>query len=160
MTPELSRVVAVDRLPHMLVVEATAAECAALAERLRIPAVHSLRCRFVLRRQGHVVEAQAELAAEVEQACVVSMEPVAQSVRESVTLRFVPEGHEGADDDPESPDEIPYTGSAIDLGEAATEQLALALDPYPRDPDAVLDPSAVDGAGGAMAGLAGLRLKQ
>ncbi len=32
----------------------------------------------------------------------------------------------------------PFVDGTLDLGEAAAEQLALALDPYPRAPDAVL----------------------
>ena len=50
-------------------------------------------------------------------------------------VHFVPEGTESEDDDPDLPDEIPYPAGAIDLGEAAIQQLALALDPYPRRPD-------------------------
>ena len=38
---------------------------------------------------------------------------------------------EGADD-PDHPDELPYDGASLDLGEATVEQLALGLDPYPR----------------------------
>jgi len=33
-------------------------------------------------------------------------------------------------------DVIGYEGGAIDLGEAVAETLALALDPFPRSPDA------------------------
>ena len=33
-------------------------------------------------------------------------------------------------------DEIDYEGSAVDLGEAAAQTLALALDPFPRSPTA------------------------
>ncbi len=143
MTPELSRRVGVDRLPASVTVEAVPAELTAVAARLRIPEVRMLRCRFSLRRRGAVVEADGVLDADVVQTCVVSLEPVEQHVSERFSLRFVPEGAEGADDDPESPDEIPYEGSTIDLGEAAAEQLGLALDPYPRHPDAALEP---DGA--------------
>ena len=160
MNLELSRMVAVDRLPAAMTVEATPAECAALAVRLRIPAVHALRCRFELRRQGDTVLAEATLDARVEQSCVVSLEPVAQTVQERVSLRFVPSVDEDADEDPEAPDELPYDGRTIDLGEAAAEQLALALDPYPRHPDAELDPAATEEPAGAFAGLGGLRLKQ
>ena len=49
-----------------------------------------------------------------------------------------PDGAESDDDDPEALDEITYADGMLDLGEAAAEQLALTLDPYPRAPDAVL----------------------
>lgn len=139
MTPELSRPVSAEQPPASVTVTATRAECAALAERLHIPAVKSLSCRFTLRARGTIVDAEGELDAHVVQSCVVSLEPVAQVVRERFALRFVPEGQEGDDGDPDSPDEIPYAGTRIDLGDAAAEQLALALDPYPRHLDAVVD---------------------
>lgn len=137
--PELSRPVSVNRLPHTVVVEANEAELAALARRLDIPAVLALRCRFELRSAGAAVLAQGVLAGRVVQSCVVTLEPVEQDVAEAFSLRFVPEGQESDDDDPEAPDEVPYQGARIDLGEAAAEQLALALDPYPRQPGAALD---------------------
>ena len=139
MTLELSRPVQVERAPESVLVEANAAECAALAGRLQVIEVRALRCRFGLRRQGAVVMSEGVLAAEVVQACVVTLEPVEQRVEERFTVHFVPEGQEGDDGDPEAPDEIPYAGGMIDLGEAAAEQLALALDPYPRAPGAVLE---------------------
>ena len=148
MTPELSRPVSAENPPAAVTVTATPAECAALAVRLHIPAVESMTCRFKLRARGTEVDAEGELDAAVVQSCVVSLEPVALAVRERFALRFVPEGAEGADDEPETPDEIPYAGTRIDLGEAAAEQLALALDPYPRHPDAVL---AAEGDGPAEA---------
>lgn len=159
MTPELSRPVPVDRLPATLMVRAEPPECAALAARLRIPSVDRLTCRFVLRRHGAVVVAEGVLEADVVQECVVSLDPVAQHVEDRFTIRFVPESPDAAADDadPDAPDEIPYTGSVIDLGEAAAEQLALALDPYPRHPDAVLDPAGTDADGPLAALLRGFK---
>ena len=159
MTPELSRPVAVDRLPPSLVVEATAPECLQLAQRLQVPEVRSLWCRFTLRRQGAVVTADGVLEADVVQSCVVSLEPVEQHVADRFTVRFVPSGRETDDEDPEAPDEIPYTGATIDLGEAAAEQLALSLDPYPRDPAAELDAAALDPEPAPLGALAMLRPK-
>ena len=159
MTPELSRLVAIDRLPAALLVETTGPERLALAARLRIPEVRSLQCSFTLRRQGIMLTADGVLEATVVQSCVVSLEPVVQRVEDRFTVRFVPQGQEGADDDPESPDEIAYAGSVIDLGEAAAEQLALSLDPYPRDPAAELDAAALDPEPAPFGGLAVLRPK-
>lgn len=135
---EFSRPERLDRLAAEVAVEATAQECRALARRLRIGAVHSLACHWRLRLRGAVVEAEGRLAAEVEQACVLTLEPVRQTVAERFEVRFVPAGTEADGDDPESPDELPYEGRTVDLGEAAAEQLALALDPYPHAPGAVL----------------------
>lgn len=123
---------------------ATPAECAALAERFGILAIASLQAELALRpdRDG-AIRAEGRLTAGVTQACVVSLEPVAQHVSAPVLLRFLPPGAT-PDDDPESPDEIETDGDMLDLGEAVAEQLALALDPYPRRPDAALPPEAND----------------
>lgn len=118
---------------------ASDAECAALALRLRLPAVRSLRCRFRLSPApaGRAL-ADAFLEAEIEQTCVVSLEDFPATIAERFAVRFVPEGAESDDPDPESVDEIPYQDGVLDLGEAAAVQLALALDPYPRAPGVVL----------------------
>ncbi|MBV8915510.1 MAG: DUF177 domain-containing protein [Acetobacteraceae bacterium] len=164
---ELSRPVALDRIGGAgaeFVVEAQPGELADLAKRMMIPAVNRLRCRFRLRREaGAVVEADGRLEAEVVQVCVLTLDEFPQEVSEDFGLQFVPAGTESDEPDPDSPDEIPYEGGVIDLGEAAAEQLALALDPYPKKPGAAEpDPGAEPGIedAGPFAGLAGLRRKQ
>lgn len=121
-----------------------------MALRLNIPAVDTLTCRFTLGVQGKAVMAAGELDARVVQDCVVTLEPVSQSVREAFAVRFVPEGEETDDDDPDSPDEVTYGGGRLDLGEAAVEQLALALDPYPRSPSSE---DGVEGDGERVSGI-------
>ena len=143
MTPELHRPLrwgAIGAAGREERVVATAAECAALARRFGIPGVGALAATLSLRhdRDG-AIRAEGRLEADVTQACVVSLEPVAQHVSAPLLLRFLPPGA-APDDDPESPDEIETDGDTLDLGEAVAEQLALALDPYPRRPDAALPP--------------------
>jgi uncharacterized metal-binding protein YceD (DUF177 family) len=123
------------RPPPALRVEATPAECAALARRLGLPSILSLSCRFRLAATGKgSVRAEGELEALVSQVCVVSGEVFEAPVRERFAVRFVPAGSENPDPDLEDDDEIPCPGETMDLGEAAAEQLALALDPYPHAP--------------------------
>lgn len=132
---------AVERL-----VEADAAECGKLADLFGLPAILALRGDFVLTHErGGVIGAGLRLRARVRQVCVVSLEAFDADVRESVALRFVPAANvkEGVEVelDPETlegPDEIFYGGDVIDLGGVLAEQLALALDPYPRKPGAAL----------------------
>jgi uncharacterized metal-binding protein YceD (DUF177 family) len=81
-----------------------------------------------------VVLARGALRAKVTQTCVVSLDDFDAPVEEVFQVRFVPAGQETDDMDPESDDEIPFEGNVIDLGEAAAEQLGLALDPFPRMP--------------------------
>ena len=138
MIPEFHRPISLDRIgPHGLdlTVEANAAECAALAIRMNLPAVLAMSCEFHLIREGRdVVLARGILRARVTQTCVISLEEFDAPVEEVFQVSFVPSGEETDDIDPESDDEIPFEGNSIDLGEAAAEQLGLALDPYPRMP--------------------------
>jgi uncharacterized metal-binding protein YceD (DUF177 family) len=137
MTAELSRPVALSKIRAKgltVVVQAIPEECAAVATRMGLPAIQSLECRFALSREadGVAILAEGHLRAEVTQTCVTSAEDFAANVEETFSLRFVPAGAESEDPDPDLPDEIPYDSDTIDLGEAAAEQLGLALDPWPR----------------------------
>lgn len=143
-TPEFSRRVPLSRLretAERITVEADAAECAALAARFAIPAIAALQCRFVLRRDADGgIAASGSLEAVVTQICVVSLEPFETPIAEEFAVRFVPAAQISEEigdlDDFDAPDEIGHDGAALDLGEAAAEQLALALDPWPRKPGA------------------------
>jgi uncharacterized metal-binding protein YceD (DUF177 family) len=142
MSVELHRPVLVGQIPSDgldILVEATAAECSALAMRMLLPEVHSLRCRFHLTRElGASVRAHGLLQARIVQTCVISLEDFETTVEERFSVRFVPSGTETDDPDPETEDEIPFENGVLDIGEAAAEQLGLALDPYPRIPNAAL----------------------
>ena len=160
MTPlELSRPVPADRVGpggYTVSVEATADECAAIARRLLVPSVASVRCDWSLRTAPHgVVEADGSLRARLHQDCVVSLEAFATELVEEFAVRFVPPGDESdAADDPDEPDELPMLDGTLELGEATVEQLALALDPYPRKPGAVLPEEAADEPDNPFAALA------
>jgi Large ribosomal RNA subunit accumulation protein YceD len=161
MTPELHRPLMVEKVgPAGLdyVVEANQDECAALAQRMKLPAVLSLTCRFRLERDlAGTLVARGHLIARIVQTCVVSLDDFTATVEDRFEVRCVPEGMESDDPDPEALDEIAYTGGIVDLGEAAAEQLALALDPYPRCPDAVLPDIEVEPEPHRFANLDALR---
>jgi uncharacterized metal-binding protein YceD (DUF177 family) len=143
MTPELSRPFAIDRMGEAtrVTVEATFAEREAVARRLGI------------------VQADGALQARVTQTCVVSNEDFDTEIAEDFDIRFVPEGMESDDIDLDAPDEIPYAGATIDLGEATTEQLALALDPFPKKPGAAVAAGAQEPMPGPFAAVARLPRK-
>ena len=147
-------------------VEADAGERAALARRFGLIAVDRLSASFAVRRDATGVFARGTLSGAVVQACSVTGEPVPARVEEAFELRFLPEPGEAADEielDADDCDTIFYRGGAIDLGEAAAETLALALDPFPRSPgaDAALRKAGVlseeDDPTGPFAALAKLR---
>jgi uncharacterized metal-binding protein YceD (DUF177 family) len=143
--PEFSRPLPVDQVGgHELVreIEATAAERAALAERLDLIALDSLTARLRLRRlAGGLIRVDGSFDAEVVQACVVTLAPVASRCAEAFTMLFgegaEPEAVHEIEVDGEAEDEPePVIDGRIDLGEAVVQQLAVSLDPYPRAPGA------------------------
>jgi uncharacterized metal-binding protein YceD (DUF177 family) len=146
--PEFHRPLTLDRMGatgFSQRIEATEAERAALAQRLGVPALGLLVCDFRLQREGQrVIAAGATIQARVTQVCVVSLDEFESDLRVEFRVRFVPAALESEEIDPEVEDEIPYDGGKIDLGEAVVQELALALDPYPRKPDAELPPEAAE----------------
>jgi hypothetical protein len=132
--------------------EPTRAAIAALAG---VRALPHLAATFDLARQGAGLKVTGEVAATVEQICVVTLEPMTSEVREPIDLAFVPPQagappEAAADDlDPVAEDEPEVLVDGVaDLGVAATEFLLLAIDPYPRKPDAVFEPPKTADPGG------------
>jgi uncharacterized metal-binding protein YceD (DUF177 family) len=112
-------------------------ERAAVADRLNLSSLDRLEAHAVLARDGQKVRATGRLKAALEQACVATGEPVPAHVDEAFELTFQPEPKVGGPDDEielgqADLDTVFHDGSAIDLGGAITDTLALALDPYPR----------------------------
>ncbi|MDF1748003.1 MAG: DUF177 domain-containing protein [Alphaproteobacteria bacterium] len=149
--PELSEVIEVDEIPSkglQVLLKADTAQREALARRFDILSVNSLSadCRLSMLAGGPMVRLQGTILAVVEQSCVVTQAPLKQSLSVPFSLEFAPpsmveENVELTLADADPPDVI--LEGKIDVGEAVAQQLALALDPYPRqdgvDLDQVLD---------------------
>ncbi len=126
-----------------ITVTATDEECSAVSSLFGLPAIATLSGRFVVtpERRGQF-RVHLEVTAAVTQTCVVTLEPVEQSIVEQATLILMP--HDIAartEERADEPDIIPVSGQNTDFGILLTEQLALALDPYPRKRDAELPPA-------------------
>ena len=135
--------------PVEVTISADAGERAGLAKLWSILEVKALTATFELRRwKRDGVRLKGRVTADLVQACVVTLEPVESHIDEPVEVVFVPEGSKLARLplasesgemllDPDGPDapEI-FTGDSVDAGEVAAEHVALAIDPYPRKPDA------------------------
>lgn len=126
----------------------TEAERTATARFLRLPEVKSLSAELTVRPwRGKGLSVIGSVVADVVQACIVSLEPVPESVDEPVDMRFLPPDAlpSAAFDleveiDPEAEDlPDPLTGDSIDLGAVVVEHLALGLDPYPRADGAIFE---------------------
>jgi uncharacterized metal-binding protein YceD (DUF177 family) len=124
-------------------ISANPEERAALAKRFDLIGIDRLEAVFSLKRAGGgVIHVSGTLEADVTQACVVTLAPVPAKVAEAFSADFADEDRrrpaEGdLDFEAEDPPE-PIRNGHIDLGELAAEQLALALDPYPRAPGAAI----------------------
>jgi uncharacterized metal-binding protein YceD (DUF177 family) len=138
--PEFSRLVDRRHLkaePVTLV--ADEGERQALAARFGLVAIGRLEATINLAAEGETVTGEGHLFAEIVQSCAVSGDDLPVSIAEPLHLRFVPETvveQEEIELEEEDLDEIPYAGTAFDLGEAVAQSLALAIDPYATGPDA------------------------
>ncbi len=116
-------------------------ERAALAQRFDLVRIDRLEAEVVLMRDGPALDATGTLEADIVQSCAVSAEDLPVKIREPLAFRFVPAvGQRGLDEevelDPDQLDEIEYTGTSVDLGEAVAQSLALAIDPFATGPQA------------------------
>ena len=141
MTPEWSRPIRIDTIgegERNVAIEADADERRRLAGRFVLLAIDRLEAQFTLRREGGAIVAAGRVTADVTQACSITAEPLPAQVDEPVELRFVEAyaGEEELELSADALDTLPIEGGAIDLGEAAAETMALALDPFPRAPGA------------------------
>ena len=140
--PEFSRPVTLPRLGHVerVRIAADEGERAALARRFGLLAIERFEGDVVLTRLKEGARLEASIDADVVQECVVTLEPVRNRVADEFSLLY------GAAAPAEEDDVVvePLEGDAVDVGEAAAQQLSLALDPYPRAPGAALEKESVD----------------
>lgn len=136
--------------------EATPEECAALAVDLGLLEVKALKAEMLVKHWGKSgVEVTGSVAADVVQACVVTLEPVAQHFVEPIDIRFETSdaaeaiaarlAAEAADEEDSSDEDVPdiFDGQTIPVGAVAEEFFALGLDPYPRKPGVEFTPEAL-----------------
>ena len=101
----------------------------------------------VTRRASGGLHIVGSISATVGQTCVVTLEPLANEVEETIDLVFEPPQRlaELAENEAQQKgvkwnDPEPLVAGVVDLGALATEFLILGLDPYPRKPGAVFEP--------------------
>jgi len=152
--PEFSRPLELERIGSTELREdiaATAEERAALARRFGLLALDRLSARLRIRRVGRgIVRLEGAFVAELTQSCVITLAPVRSHLSETFVQLYAPPeagrrpaAGEAVVVDPEAEDP-PETlhGEVLDLGEAVAQQLAVAIEPYPRAPGARLEAAA------------------
>lgn len=142
--PEFSRPFALDAVPQGgadVALSATLEECRALAQRFELARLDRLDGDIRLERAGDgLLHLGGRVRADLAQHCVVTLEPVVARIDagfERLFSRDVPtevKGEVEVDALADEPEPLPEGG--LDLGEILAEELSLALDPYPRSPDA------------------------
>lgn len=150
-------------------VEADADARAAIARRLGLVALDRFTLSAEVRTVAGGLGARGEVSADVVQACAATDLPVPATIAEPFDLRFLRDVDAPASEDEEIEigsddlDLLPLEGDRVDLGETAVQTLSLALDPFPRHPDAdrILAEKGVlsEEAAGPFAALAKLRGK-
>ncbi|MCO5072485.1 MAG: DUF177 domain-containing protein [Rhizobiaceae bacterium] len=132
-------------------IEADEAQRLALAEAHGVVSVLSFETKLIVapwKKNG--VKVAGRVLAEIEQECVVTLEPMASRISEEFSQVFLPQDSrlaregflEGGEihldaEGPDSPE--PFSGDTIDVGALAEEFFGLAIDPYPRKEDAALN---------------------
>lgn len=136
---------------------ATGEALARIAKALGLASLESLEARYELSRNGERVKLEGEIAAELHQTCIVTLDSFPVSLKVPVRLDFAPEAEvlaaaereQSRDEHGEIDLEIllneadppePIVDGVIDLGAVTVEFLSLSLDPYPRKPGASFDP--------------------
>jgi uncharacterized metal-binding protein YceD (DUF177 family) len=166
MAPEFSRPERLDMIgagARSVTVEADADERRRLAGRFGLVSVERLAARFEVRREAVGIAVEGRVEAAVVQACSVTGDPLPATVDEPVRLLFVEPsaGGEEIELSDDAIDTVEIESGAIDLGEAAAETMALALDPFPRSPaaEAALKEAGVlsEGESGPFAALKALK---
>jgi hypothetical protein len=131
-------------------IEADSAARGAMAEVAGLREILSARASLdVIPKSGGRVHVTGRVQARIGQTCVVTLDPIENDIDEPIDLMFappeqIPEMADLVDDDGEGEAEIPdppepIANGMIDLGRLATDALFLAVDPYPRKPDAVFE---------------------
>jgi uncharacterized metal-binding protein YceD (DUF177 family) len=137
-TPEFSRPFEAARVSPIgshEVIKADARECEALALRLKLPAVHGVSARLVVSPwRGGGLKVAGQIAADIEQVSVVSLEQFRAQESFEAERYFLPHVEDGNDDEVDV-----IQGGVIDLGEIVAETIALELEPYPRKPGEVFE---------------------
>jgi uncharacterized metal-binding protein YceD (DUF177 family) len=112
-----------------------------IADRLALRGLDRLEAHATLECKGEIVRVRGRLKASLCQSCVVTDEPVDAHADEAFDIYFLPEPTTNSPEEEvelvESDcDVVFHDGSAIDLGSAIADTLALTLDPYPRSASA------------------------
>ena len=143
---DLDAKIRVDKIPsagRVVTIKTDAEQRAVLAERLKVSEVTDFSAQVTATRFRGGIQAKGNVSGTIVQPCVVTGDPVSQTINEAIDRVFLP-GHDAASEatagaeifvnleDDDLPDY--FEGDEIDLADLVIEVFALAIDLYPRKP--------------------------
>lgn len=170
MSSEFSHVVTLTEAAQgrAVAIVADAEARALIAKRLKLVELNRFELSAEVRTVAGGLATRGEVRAELVQRCAATDLPVPATITEAFDLKYLRDIQADAEAEEielgaEEIDILPLEHDRVDLGEVAVQTLSLALDPYPRHPDAdrVLAEKGVlsEEAAGPFAALAALRGK-
>jgi hypothetical protein len=132
---------------------ATAEERNEIARALDLLGCRSLTARYALTpRGGGHVQLSGSLWGEVEQTCVVTLEPLVNDVAADFNVDYwpetdMPEPSSGPVDMSDEPDLEPIVAGRIEVGRVVFQSLAGAIDLFPRKPGVTFEVPEPEGDG-------------
>jgi hypothetical protein len=131
-------------------IEADEAMRKAMAAAAELRDVISAHAAFdITPQRGGSFHVTGRVQGRIGQTCVVTLDPIENDIDEPIDVVFAPPEQipematlvdDAEESDGETPDPPePIAGGFIDIGRLATDALFLAIDPYPRKPDAVFE---------------------
>ncbi len=145
-TPEFSRIFEIGELAGEIAerrIVPDEKEREGLRERFGVQALDAVHADLKISpRRGGGLKVAGVVSAKVTQGCVVTLEPVEEEIEETICVIYVPEGssepESAGNADPDVLEEYDaFDGETVDLGELAAQQIAAAINPYPRKEGAV-----------------------
>ena len=141
-TPEFSHIVRLSEIGSAArtgKLTASEEERQKLAQRFDLPRINSLEASYTLEADGERIGFTGLLESDVLQCCAITGEDFEVQLRENFDISFIPKreiDEEEIELTEEDCDIVEFENAQLDLGEAIAQSLYLALDPFPRGPDA------------------------
>jgi len=136
MQPEFSKIIDTNKLNDEEKIEkitASPSECKALAKRFKITDINSFSATITLNKEENGdVKVIGEIVANVTLNSIISLEDFEKDIKDSFKVIFTRSYKEDESNIDINEDIEPLIGSEIDIGELASEYLALAIPPFPK----------------------------
>lgn len=115
-------------------IAADAGQREALAKRFDLESLDVLEADLALSHDTRGVLVEGRFKAKLAQFCVATRDPVPVEMDEAVAIRFVEMPVDGGEMelDADDCDSMFHDGQGVDVGEAISQSMGLALNPYPR----------------------------